>query len=208
MNALEDVMKFQAYDASSEAHPIEAFADMDKEQKQLKLYELRLKGVAISKLQEAFGICRATAYSWLHKAANIHRIRMQATPAADFVADSLLTYKHLEFVVLNQIEAFHCDGLSIDPKTGEIDRSTSTSDIQVTAAIAKLVEVTAGIRKKQVDLMRQTGLLPSPKEGDIHADWTGTSKELLDVDEPDEERSTEDIEQDVERLLMVGRRLA
>ena len=186
--------------------PIRAFKDLTLEERWEKAYQLRLEGISVLEIARSFGVTKPTVYKWLAKATERQRNLMELLPAADYVADSLQMFSHLEQICISEIQRCRSQGLEVDPNTGDVIR-VSASDPKVSETISRFVEIAANTRQKATNLMHKTGILPTAKSGSLYHNWRGESPTVSNSSQPDIERSEEELRADVEKLLKIGHKL-
>jgi len=161
----------------------------------------RMKGVSVQSLALSFDVHPSTIYRWLDKYAEDFRQRMEQKPAANLIAESLQFIGYIRDVLLYEADQIkHGEDTDVDKKTGELKRRSNASKLLLKA---KYLEAALKAEKLSLNLMLDTGIIPREPDKIYHTLKGGKP----DSGETFDERSEEEVQKDVWRLLQRGRRL-
>lgn len=167
------------------------------EERRNAAYSLKFEGWSTSMIANSFGVTHETVYRWMKDAIEDHRKRLESDVGADIIADSLLFFDHLEQTVLYELRIMGEENTSLS-SSGRVVRKNDPLKMGETKI--KFIEAAAKIRRQKIMLLRETSILSGDKDK-AYQDWRGKADVVETVKD---ERSEDDIQKDIEKLLKHG----
>lgn len=169
---------------------------LDKEAKIEEAYELKNKGIPVSKIAEHFGVSPATIYNWHTKYIEQHRKRTESVPSIDILTE------HLKFLDdLEQLCLYEANMLGID----ELDDIRPPNTLRKKSEKVKFLKAAMDARQLKIQLQLKTGVLSVEPEKIYHAVVVNKPGETVVEDKPT--RTKEEVADSIKKLLTYGRTL-
>lgn len=162
-------------------------------------WENRMRGMPVSLIASSFGVSIPTVYKWLQHHTEEFRKRMENSPAANIISESLMRLGAIREACL--FEAHQDSGeVRVDEKTGELVRSKPNGNK------VKYLEAAMRAEKMCNELLITTGIIPS-EPGRVYHTLKGDDTGAADKKDLPSDRTTEEVREDIRRLLWAGRRI-
>lgn len=200
---LEDLADTSPKERSTEDIERDKLAALSLDEKAAKAFDNQMRGIPVSAIAAAFGVDQSTVYRWLSHYSSQYRQRIEQEPAANLISESLLFLTRIEELCLYEANQSDADGTTFDSTTGEVTRPKS---FQASGNKAKFIQSAMKARQMKTDLMIQTGILPKEPERLYHA-FDTEKRDKEDVVSTAMSRTSDEIRNDIEKLLEKGRTL-
>lgn len=139
---------------------------LSDEDKARRAMEWKFQGIPVPSIAKAFGVDIRTIYRWLNKAKLLFRETFEEETAADLLSEHLLFLDHVEELCLYEAGQLGKDGKEFDPKTGTVVDKKGDGGKSVKL---RFIDGAVRARKMKIDLMMQTGMIPSEPHRMYHS---------------------------------------
>lgn len=168
--------------------------------------ELKMQGIPVTTLAKLFKVSVSTIYNWLNKNTENFRNRLEQLSRADIISEHLQWLQTLEEMLLYEATQVASSGeVEIDPKTGLVKKDERLS-VSMRLLKLRFLNAARNTRQTQIDLMKDTGVLPKAPEHIYHT----MSQEKKTVDESGsvgDVRTPEQIKENITKLITYKRQL-
>lgn len=171
------------------------------EKKHALVFDMKMRGIAVNAIAERFRVDVSTIYRWLNKYTEDCRKRLEQQPAANLVAETIEYYERLEGFCLYEANQLTEEEKLID--SGGKVHVVSNSCIKETKL--KFLQTAAKLRRLKTDLLTSTGVIPKEPSRIYHK--MEEEKRAEEGEATGEERSKDQVKQDIIRLLERGRQI-
>lgn len=162
---------------TKEAPGTEIMLDGDKVK---KAYELKLKGVPIKNIANAFHVSVATIYRWVKQYEQEFARQFVSRPRSDVLMESLAFLRTVRDTAMKEVHQIDLDCQEVGPD-GKI-RTTGKPD---RIAKFRMLNTAMTAEKTSVDMLIKTGVLPNAvKEIHHSVEDTRPSDSMLDGNQP------------------------
>jgi len=150
---------------------------LPEEDKIEKAYELKMAGIPVRSIAISFKVSSSTVYNWLNQHSKNFASRLECLTKVDIISEHLQWLETLERTCLYEANQLDGDGedVVIDEATGKFRKNRSSKKLLK----LRYINAARSFRLAQIDLMKDTGVLPRAPEHIYHT----LSDEKRTVDE-------------------------
>lgn len=164
---------------------------LTEEEKELKIFEMKMRGMPVSGIAHAFGMTPGEVRKSIQRYSDKFRHHYETESPANLIAETLAFYERLEEICLYEIDAIE--------QRSTVKTSAGVSVNQTTDPEKRRYIETAGkARDARIKLLLETGLIPKEPEklhSIMYKEGEGETEKKL------EKRSKDEIRQDIENLI-------